>query len=85
MCQCKVIVVDDVWTSVGSTNFDDRSLMFNDEANLNVYDIAFARTVNAAFAEDLQRAKRVSLEAWQARPWLERIREWADEFFHSQL
>ena len=39
----KVMVVDDRWVSVGSTNFDNRSLAVNDEANLNVYDAAFAR------------------------------------------
>ena len=42
MYHCKVIIVDDVWVSVGSTNFDDRSFRLNDEANLNIYDAAFA-------------------------------------------
>ena len=40
---CKVMVVDEVWTSVGSTNFDNRSFSINDEANLNIYDRDFAR------------------------------------------
>jgi cardiolipin synthase len=42
MYHCKVIIVDEVWVSVGSTNFDDRSFRLNDEANLNVYDSIFA-------------------------------------------
>ena len=46
---CKVMVVDEVWTSVGSTNFDNRSFCINDEANLNVYDRDFARTQIRAF------------------------------------
>ena len=40
---CKVILVDDVWVSVGSTNFDNRSFRLNDEANLNIYDGVFAK------------------------------------------
>src|SRR5688572_18230839 len=43
MYHCKVMIVDDLWTSVGSTNFDNRSFRLNDEANLNVYDPEFAR------------------------------------------
>jgi len=42
MFHCKVMIVDDVWVSVGSTNFDSRSFRLNDEANLNIYDHAFA-------------------------------------------
>ena len=43
MYHCKVMIVDDLWTSVGSTNFDNRSFRLNDEANLNVLDADFAR------------------------------------------
>src|SRR5207244_1341234 len=42
MFHCKVLVVDGLWVSVGSTNFDTRSFRLNDEANLNFYDRAFA-------------------------------------------
>ena len=52
MYHCKVIIVDDVWVSVGSTNFDDRSFRLNDEANLNIYDAAFAAEQVKAFEED---------------------------------
>ncbi|MGH8596714.1 MAG: phospholipase D-like domain-containing protein, partial [Gammaproteobacteria bacterium] len=43
MYHCKVMIIDDLWTSVGSTNFDSRSFAANDEANLNIYDREFAR------------------------------------------
>ena len=42
MFHCKTMIVDDVWVSVGSTNFDNRSFRLNDEANLNVLDPALA-------------------------------------------
>ena len=42
MYHCKVMIVDGIWVSVGSTNFDNRSFRLNDEANLNVLDRGFA-------------------------------------------
>jgi phosphatidylserine/phosphatidylglycerophosphate/cardiolipin synthase-like enzyme len=42
MFHCKLMIVDGLMTSVGSTNFDMRSFRLNDEANLNIYDTAFA-------------------------------------------
>ncbi|MCC2633135.1 MAG: cls [Ramlibacter sp.] len=75
MYHCKLVIVDGLLASVGSTNFDPRSFHLNDEANLNVYDREFARELTRVFEEDLQRCKRVTLEQWQARPALEKMRE----------
>ena len=75
MYHCKVVIVDGLLSSVGSTNFDPRSFHLNDEANLNVYDRGFARHLTAVFEQDLQRCKRVSFEEWQQRPALEKVRE----------
>ena len=52
MYHCKVLIVDDIWTSVGSTNFDDMSFRLNDEANLNIYNAAFAAKQIKVFEED---------------------------------
>jgi len=71
--------------SVGSTNFDNRSFRLNDEANLNVYDAEFARHVSEVFEEDLARARRITYEAWQARPWQEKLLEHASALLSSQL
>ena len=49
MYHCKVMIVDEFLVSVGSTNFDDRSFRLNDEANLNIYDAAFAAEQVAIF------------------------------------
>ena len=75
MYHCKVLVVDDVLVSVGSTNFDDRSFRLNDEASLNVYDAAFARKQVQVFEQDLARSRRISLQEWEARPWTEKLWE----------
>jgi cardiolipin synthase len=75
MFHCKVLVVDGVWTSVGSTNFDERSFRLNDEANLNIYDAEFAAQQRVQFERDLAVSKRMTLEQWENRPWTERAWE----------
>ena len=85
MFHCKVMVVDDVWVSVGSTNFDNRSFRLNDEANLNVFDSEFALSQVEAFEADKRRARRVTLEAWTDRPWREKLSERAAALLRSQL
>jgi cardiolipin synthase A/B len=85
MYHCKVMVVDDLWVSVGSTNFDNRSFRLNDEANLNVYDADFARRQVKDFEEDRKKAHRVTLADWQHRPLSEKILEHAAGLLRSQL
>lgn len=75
MYHTKVMVVDDVWTSVGSTNLDDRSFRLNQEANLNVLDPAFGAEQARVFAEDRSRSRRVTLEEWRRRSLWERVQE----------
>ena len=82
---CKVMVVDGVWVSVGSTNFDARSFSTNDEANLNVYDRRFATEQLRIFAQDLERARRISLEEWERRPFSEKLWEHTMGLLSSQL
>ena len=48
MYHCKVMIVDELLVSVGSTNFDNRSFRLNDEANLNVYDRNLCRAAEPA-------------------------------------
>ena len=85
MFHCKVLVVDGLWVSVGSTNFDPRSFRLNDEANLNVFDAGFARRQVADFENDLRRARRISYEEWLARPLAEKARERFMALFRAQL
>ena len=85
MFHCKVMVVDEVLVSVGSTNFDNRSFSLNDEANLNVYDIGFAREQVAVFQRDRAHAHRVSFDEWRHRPWREKLWEHTAALLSSQL
>jgi cardiolipin synthase len=85
MYHCKVMIVDELLVSTGSTNFDERSFRLNDEANLNIYDAKFAREQVAIFEADLARSKRVTLAEWKERPLKERIAEHAASLIGAQL
>ena len=85
MFHCKVMIVDDQWVSVGSTNFDDRSFRLNDETNLNVLDASFAATQIDAFEQDKAKSREVTLQAWEHRPWKEKLWERAAALLRSQL
>lgn len=85
MFHCKVMIVDDVWVSVGSTNFDSRSFRLNDEANLNIYDHAFAQRQIDIFEDDLKKSRQISYEAWQRRPWSEKLLEHTMALLRSQM
>jgi cardiolipin synthase len=85
MYHCKVIVIDGFLTSVGSTNFDNRSFRLNDEANLNIYDRAFAARQIEVFRADLAKSKRITYEAWRNRPWTEKALEWVASTLRVQL
>jgi cardiolipin synthase A/B len=65
----KVMVVDDVWVTCGSVNFDDRSFRINEEANVNVWDREFARRQVEIFERDKSRAIKVELAAFRKRSW----------------
>lgn len=67
MLHSKTIVADGAWSSVGSMNFDNRSLAFNDEANLVVLDSAFGAQMDSIFFDDLRYAKEVKLDEFRQR------------------
>ena len=69
MFHVKSLVVDGLLVSVGSTNFDNRSFSLNDEANLNVFDRAFAESQQKVFDADWAKAKPITYAAWENRPW----------------
>jgi cardiolipin synthase len=85
MFHCKLMVVDDVWVSVGSTNFDNRSFRLNDEANLNILDAGFAAEQALTFEQDKRQSKRITLEQWRRRPGTEKVKEWLAGLLRSQL
>ncbi len=85
MYHCKVMIVDGLWVSVGSTNFDNRSFSLNDEANLNILDSDFARRQVEIFEQDIARSREITLAQWQQRPLREKLIEHAAALVGAQL
>ena len=85
MFHVKSMVVDGLFVTVGSTNFDNRSFRLNDEANLNVLDAGFAKEQIAIFDADWKRARPISHEQWLNRPWHEKALEHLAALLKSQL
>jgi len=85
MYHCKVLVVDGLWISVGSTNFDNRSFALNDEANLNILDPAFAARQIAIFEQDRAHATPITFAQWQQRPLTEKVVEHTAALLSLQL
>ncbi len=76
MIHCKVMVVDGVWSSIGSMNFTSRSMKANAEANIAIYDAAFAARVRAVIDADIALSEQVLLEQWRKRGSGEKTKEW---------
>jgi cardiolipin synthase len=75
LMHAKTMVVDGVWATVGSTNFDNRSFALNEELNLTVYDGGVAERLHKIFQDDLKHSKKITYEDWQARGFKEKFFE----------
>jgi cardiolipin synthase len=75
MMHAKTLVVDGLWSTVGSFNFDNRSMVFNNETSLLVLSPRTGATMDSLFLHDLQHAKEVRLDAWRRRGTWERVKE----------
>lgn len=64
----KVMIVDGLWSHVGSTNLDDRSLDINDEASVGLIDREVAARLEAAFRDDVRHSRRLDAASWEKRP-----------------
>ncbi len=70
----KLMIVDDTWVLVGSSNWDQRSLRLNFEANLECYDAGLAATLESHFQNMQAQSKAVSLKALQDLNWQTKLR-----------
>ena len=85
MMHAKTMAVDGIWSTIGSSNFDERSFRLNDEVNVNVYDEAIATQMETMFFEDLARSREITLRRWFKRPAMERVKEKLASMFKPQL
>jgi cardiolipin synthase A/B len=75
MMHAKTLVVDGIWSSVGTMNFDNRSMVFNNESNLNVLDAATGATMDSVFLDDLRYSQEITLAQFEKRGLLEKLLE----------
>jgi cardiolipin synthase len=73
MIHAKVLIVDDTWCVLGSTNFDNRSFGINDEVNVAIMHTELGHRLRQDFLEDLALSQRITLEEWERRPMKERV------------
>ncbi|HYB99919.1 MAG TPA: phospholipase D-like domain-containing protein [Candidatus Limnocylindrales bacterium] len=75
MIHSKMMVVDGIFSTIGSINFDARSMSVNAEESLSVYDRDFATAMEDMFQRDLQHCEEMQLEKWQRRSVFKRAGE----------
>jgi len=81
MLHTKAMVVDGIYSSIGSINFVARSFKNNAEANIVIYDRAFARTVEQAISKDMAQSRQITLEECKKRGICAHLREFWSSLF----
>jgi cardiolipin synthase len=81
----KVMVIDGLWSHIGSTNLDNRSFESNDEISLGIVDAEIAAELRRAFLADLADAVEIDYESWRRRPWRHRLGDWTAYRFNELL
>ena len=81
----KTLVVDDVWVTIGTTNFDTRSFAHNEESNVCVYDPTLAWELVQTFDDDSRRCTTIEFEVWRRRSWFWRLQEVVAAFLTEQV
>jgi cardiolipin synthase len=84
MIHTKSLVIDGIWSVVGSTNMDSRSFGINDEVNLAALDPALAARLEQDFRTDLGQSRMITYEQWRNRPFWERVHEWFGALLERQ-
>ena len=81
MMHQKGAVIDGLFSTVGSINFDGRSLRANEEDSLAFYDRDFAARLEATFVEDEKHCREVTYQSWRKRGLEQRLAELVSVFF----
>ena len=75
LLHAKTLIVDGIWSTVGSTNLDYRSFSLNEELNVAIYDVGTAQRLERIFADDLANSRRVMYKDWKNRGLASRFLE----------
>lgn len=81
----KTVTIDNVWSVIGTSNFDFRSAVHNAEVDIVVIGRQTSQELRAMFEDDIKDAHRITLEEWRHRSPLERIKDWSARFWEGML
>jgi cardiolipin synthase len=73
MTHVKALIVDDLWSAIGTTNLDNRSFEHNDEMNVAIRDTSIAARLTQDFLADVAQSGEITLEKWRQRPITEKL------------
>ena len=68
-----MLIVDELWSVLGTTNIDNRSFEHNDEVNVAMRDRALAGRLLEDYARDISDSQEIALERWRRRPFWEKV------------
>jgi cardiolipin synthase len=85
MMHQKTMVVDGIWSTIGTTNFDNRSFALNDESNISIYDRRLAAELEKVFADDLSVCEKITLKQWEDRGFKARTLGALSVFLKDQI
>jgi cardiolipin synthase len=85
MLHHKTMVVDGVWATIGTANFDNRSFALNEESSVCFYDRLLVGRMREIFFEDLKRCEMVTLEQWNRRGWIQKGLELLSSVVRDQV
>jgi cardiolipin synthase len=84
MIHQKLMLVDGVWSVLGSTNMDNRSFHLNDEVNIAAFDGSMTKDLTDVYFDDLKHSHRVTYDEWKKRPFWEKFFEWTGKLIERQ-
>ncbi len=84
MLHHKTMIVDGVWLTIGTTNFDNRSFAHNEESNVCVFDRGLGEELHLIFLEDQAVCEHIELGIWRRRGLWQRAQEFVASFFEEQ-
>jgi len=85
MLHAKTMVVDGIWSTIGSINFDNRSFALNDEANVSIHDARLALQMEKQFELDLAQSKKFTKRRWSQRGWWQKVQERVSHLLTPQI
>ena len=85
MMHHKIMIVDGLWSTIGTANFDNRSFSHNEESNVSVCDRTLAEQLTATFEKDVAVCDPVTLDAWRRRGLIQKTLEGLASFVQDQV